>query len=263
MTSFAAISTFNLGGLQVYGRRMVESFCWRWPREVTLHLYSEGWGADELLAYSQPLPAALSRLAAETCVIGDLAPASSWLSDFKTRHQGRTFRDFRWDAVRFSHKVAAVCHAARTIDADVMIWLDGDIFTHSDVALDDLDGLRPRDGEWISWLYRKSMYPECGFYMLDLKHPRHEEMIATLEAMYAQDLLFGLSEYHDSYVLQHVVEASRIAWRSLSGVGGVTTHPLINGPLGQWFDHLKGNRKRLGRSKASDLKVARTEGYWR
>jgi hypothetical protein len=40
-------------------------------------------------------------------------------------------------------------------------------------------------------------------------------------------------------------------------------HPLINSQWGAWLDHLKGGRKKLGRSKREDLKVHRTEAYWR
>ncbi|MEJ6845091.1 hypothetical protein V3589_02560 [Sinorhizobium fredii] len=247
MTDFAAISTFNAAGLELYGRRMVVSFHEHWPAEVPLRVYSEGW--DFLDCWGPEN--------------FNLSAASPWLDEFKARHGHRTFKDFRWDAVRFSHKVAAVCHAARNIDCDVLIWLDGDIVTHANLSIEDLEGLRPRDDEWISWLYRQNMYPECGFYMLDRRHPQHEAMIASFEAMYMQDLLYGLAEYHDSYVLRHVVEAARVPWRSISGKGGETSHPLINGPLGQWFDHLKGRRKREGRSRPGDLKVARSEGYWK
>jgi hypothetical protein len=38
---------------------------------------------------------------------------------------------------------------------------------------------------------------------------------------------------------------------------------LINSEWGAWLDHLKGGRKNLGRSKREDLKVHRTEAYWR
>jgi hypothetical protein len=40
-------------------------------------------------------------------------------------------------------------------------------------------------------------------------------------------------------------------------------HPLINSEWGAYLDHLKGDRKTTGRSKLSDLKVKRTEAYWR
>jgi len=37
---------------------------------------------------------------------------------------------------------------------------------------------------------------------------------------------------------------------------------LINSEWGAYLDHLKGSRKKTGRSLPSDLKVNRTEAYW-
>ena len=242
---FGAVSTFNREGLDLYGRRMMASFRRNWPVEVALTVYAEGWQG----------PAGLATV--------DLLAASPWLAAFKARHARRRFRDYRWDAVRFSHKVAALCHAASVSDADVLIWLDGDIVTHARVSIDDLAGLAPKGEEWIAWLDRVRMHPECGFYMLNCRHSRHRQMMEAFERMYRDDALFGLREWHDSYVLQQVVAQSGIVAKSLSGAGARTTHPLVNGPLGRWFDHLKGGRKLTGKSMPSDLKVARTEGYWR
>jgi hypothetical protein len=39
-------------------------------------------------------------------------------------------------------------------------------------------------------------------------------------------------------------------------------HPLINCEWGAYIDHLKGKRKRDGRSKLKDLVVQRKEAYW-
>ena len=44
-----------------------------------------------------------------------------------------------------------------------------------------------------------------------------------------------------------------------TGGGG---HPLINGVLGKWLDHMKGVRKNEGRSRQKDIMVNRTESYW-
>lgn len=242
---FLAISTFNTQGLGLYGRQMMNSFHRHWPDTVPLRVYSEGWRSTEPQA-----------------AVIDLIEASPWLAGFKARHAGRKFRDYRWDAVRFSHKVAAICHAARTSSADVLIWLDGDIVTHAQPSLADLEALAPKGDEWIAWLDRVRLHPECGFYMLNCRHPRHAEMIAAFEAMYTDDRLFRLREHHDSFVLQHVVQSSRIKAKSLSGAGYRTSHVLVNSPLGKFFDHLKGNRKREGRSPRADLRVARSEEYW-
>jgi len=244
---FLAVSTFNRAGLDLYGRRMLASFHQEWPKEAAMRVYSEGWDCFDAWG-----PA-----------VADLAGTSPWLAAFKSRNADRTFKDFRWDGVRFAHKVAAVCHAARQTDVDVLIWLDGDIFTHAPVTMTDLEALAPAGDEWISWLDRTAMYPECGFYMLNCRHENHLRFIAAFEAMYATDALYDLAEYHDSFVLQQVVAREGAVTKSLSGAGRSTSHPLVNGPLGQWFDHLKGPRKREGRSRPGDLKVSRQEGYWR
>ena len=51
--------------------------------------------------------------------------------------------------------------------------------------------------------------------------------------------------------------------RPSSGNSTGEGHPLINSDWGAWLDHLKGERKSLGRSKREDLKVLRTESYWK
>ena len=241
---FAAITTFNREGLELYGRKMVSSFRKYTPREVRFRVYTEGWS----------LGAGFEER--------DLLTSSPWLDAFRTRHAGRTVPDLRWDAVRFSHKVAALCHAARDIEADCLIWIDGDVVLHAPILLDDLADLAPKGDEWIAWLDRDRNYPECGFYMLNTRHGRHRETIASFESMYLNDRLFDLEQFHDSWVLWKLVEALGLEAKSLSGEGRATAHPFVNGPLGAWFDHLKGPRKSEGRSRQSDLKRARAEAYW-
>lgn len=243
---FHAVSTFNREGLELYGNRMIESFNKNWPEEVgKLTVYAEGW----------------DRVGHDIRIV-DLLETVPWLTKFKEKHANRRFRDYRWDAVKFAHKVAAVCHAASTTQADILIWLDGDIITHSPIKLEDLRKLAPVSNEWISWLDRRRLHPECGFYMLNCKHPSHQGLIDYFVQLYTEDKLFKLRETHDSFVLQHVVRSTKTWAKSLSGDGVKTSHPMINGPLGQWFDHLKGERKKEGKSRERDLKVKRVEEYW-
>jgi hypothetical protein len=57
---------------------------------------------------------------------------------------------------------------------------------------------------------------------------------------------------------------SRCLWYDWSaGLFKGEGHPLINSAWGAYLDHLKGDRKTAGRSKLSDLKVKRTEAYWK
>jgi len=254
MPSFSAVSTFHKAGLEQYGRRMMATYAEHWPSEVPLTVYAEGWEGP-----------------VEGAEVRDLLASSPWLAAFKARHKdnadahGRAGGRYSFlrDAVRFSHKIAAVTAASQASEADYLIWVDGDVVTHSPVSVEDFEGLAPGDGEWISWLWRDHTYPECGFYILDCRHPRHAEMMIRLRMIYETGAVFALPQTHDSFVLAELVKRHKIRWKSLSGPKGEKTmHPLINGPLGSWLDHLKGPRKTQKRSNASDLKVARTEAHW-
>ena len=87
----------------------------------------------------------------------------------------------------------------------------------------------------------------------------------------ADNGIFKLIEWHDSFVFGHVLEKSKSRTTIIltiqniynktakTGGGG---HPLINSVLGNYFDHMKGARKTLGKSKRSDLINVRGEKYW-
>jgi hypothetical protein len=87
----------------------------------------------------------------------------------------------------------------------------------------------------------------------------------------AENGMFLLTEWHDSYIFGEVLKmfnqfpshdysADMYLREAKSGGGG---HPLINGPLGKWIDHMKGGRKDKGKSDKKDIMVNRTEDYWK
>ena len=89
----------------------------------------------------------------------------------------------------------------------------------------------------------------------------------------AENGIFKLEEWHDSYVFGHILNnilphnpagldysAEMYLREAKTGGGG---HPLINGPLGKFMDHMKGGRKDSGKSLPKDLMVNRSEDYWR
>src|SRR5690606_17035676 len=197
----------------------------------------------------------------------DLYTDAPWLAEFKARHTdpryrgGHHGRDYRHDAVRFSHKVAAIGAAAADADCDVLVWMDADIVTHAPVTTAWLDSLFPPPAV-VAWLDRERVYPECGFLMFRM--PEARPVIRTIVKAYRGGAIFALPEWHDSYVIQHYVQKSRVPVHSLSGPARrYHGHPFVNSPLGAVMDHLKGaSRKRNGRSLPTDLKVPRPEPYW-
>lgn len=246
-----AVTTFNVEQYGAYGSRMLSTFRRHW-RGIPLVVYAEGF---------DPLPEDESSIR-----YLDLNESSDWLAKFKqdaTLHPApKGAKDYKFAAARFSHKIAALTAADRCTSADYLIWLDGDIVAHAPFGLTELEPFLPAV-EWVSWLDRQSTHVECGFYIINRRHERHAEAMSKLESQYRDQTLYALPEWHDSYVLQHVVQSNSIPAKSISGRGRSTHHPLVNGPLGKYLDHLKGDRKKTGKSFRNDLVIPRREAYWR
>lgn len=257
---YTVCTTFNQEGYNVYGRRMIETFVNTWPHDVELLVYVEGFE--------------LSSPAANVRVL-DLAQHSPELVAFKNKWQhvpkanGFPFPDagkkaFKWQAVRFSHKVYAIFHAAKLVTSDWLIWMDGDMVCHSAIDHAQLSKFFPNGAE-LCFAGRSNKYTECGLYGMRLTSSAVQAWLAEFQRMYddADHGIFTLSEWHDSFVFDAVRQRHsllEINWSAdlVKGEG----HPLINCEWGAYIDHLKGQRKQAGRSKAKDLLVSRTESYW-
>ena len=274
----AVVTTFHGDGLEKYAQRMINTFCDNWPAEVILHLYPENCNpairnhnhvtlkrleeVEELMAFKntwQGVPKANGDVSAD--------PVRSLRKD--------AGKGFKWHAVRFAHKVYAIFDCARTTDADILIWMDADTICHSPITIQDLYRMIPADSE-LCYLGRKGKYSECGLYAMNLRSPNVQAFLKEFQRVYdqAEQGIFQLAEWHDSFVFDAVrvkfPQMKQLDWaahlhdiRPTLGSSQGEGHPLINSEWGAWLDHLKGSRKKLGRSKREDLKVRRTEAYWR
>lgn len=254
------VSTASERGYQQYGVRFLKSFDAFWPKNTRLLFYVSGYSLD----------LSLNSVRLE---LHDLQE-STWLADFKKRHgshpaaHGRSPGriGYRWDAVKFSHKVAAILAADSICTTSHLLWLDADIVTHAMVSEDTWKQWRP-DPAWLSWLDRspKAMhYPECGFLLFNRQHPEHFKALLAMQTFYQFDVIFSLPETHDSFVWKTVVERGKFLVRDLSERGYEYQHVLVHSPLGAYLDHCKGDRrKQIGRTPASELRFKRDEDYWR
>jgi len=228
--TFDAVTTYADRHWNEYAHRCVETF-------------RKHWGSTQLRTYNDQA----------------LEDASDWLPEFKLRHSHLPTYNYRFDAIRFAHKVAAIQLAFRVGHGDVLIWIDADCVTHSPVTAAWLSGLLG-DADF-GYLRRAKKYSETGFMMIR-RNPKGAELVAEVVRLYRTDRLFNLPEWHDCMAIDSVREETGIRSVSLSGDAEATGHPLVNGPLGACLDHLKGKRKSAGRSHKSDLMRPRTEGYW-
>jgi len=251
---YHVVTTMNAAGWEQHGRRMARSFVERWPDSICLTVYAEGFEPDVSGLSIRDLPL--------------------WLDEFKARHKGDPRLngqiggryDFRFDLVKFSHKVAALTDFGLTANDGVMIWLDADTYFHADVTVEFLKTLFP-EPSYIAWLERQGGFPETGFVMFRAAHPAHGKFMAALRDLYVTGEVVRQKEWHDAFLIWELGKALVARGEippvaNLSGHAWCTSHPAINGPLGAVWDHCKGPRKQEGKSRRRDLVRPRPEPYW-
>jgi len=265
---YTVVTTFNAAGHEKYGRRMIETFLQTWPQDVVLKVYAEGCTVKQtapnlevydLESASAPLVAFKKKWRNVPKANGDVA-ADPVRSKRKDAGKG-----FKWHAVRFAHKVYAIFHAANTCSTEWLIWMDADMVCHSPMTVEKLSQFFP-DSTDLCFAGRSKKFTECGLYGMHLTEPAVRSWLAEFQLMYdeAELGIFTLAEWHDSYVFDAV--RKRHALRELNWTAHLQMgegHPLINCEWGAYIDHLKGERKSLGRSRSSDIKVTRKESYWK
>lgn len=261
--NYTVCTTFNAAGYEKYGKRMIQTFLQNWPKNVELLVYAEDCSVTE---------------SAPNLKVFDLNSASPDLVSFKQRWRGvpkangdvsqdpiRCKRKdggkgFKWDAVRFSHKVYAIFAAAKVCSGDYLIWMDADMVCHSPISMEFLHSMLSGD---VCFLGRPGKYTECGLYAINLKTTAGQAFLQRFQEFYNRDTIFEFAEWHDSFVFDQVrvsVPCQETDWAAPLGPG--IGHPLINSAWGAYLDHLKGSRKDTGRSKIKDLRVKREERYW-
>jgi hypothetical protein len=249
---------------------MIDTFCVNWPQEITLHLYPEKCN-PAIRDHSRVTLTDLDSVTALTAFKEKwkgVPKANGNVSADPIRSKRKdSGKGFKWDAVRFAHKVYAIFHCAQNTDADILVWMDADTICHSPVSITQLNNLIPQDKD-LCFLGRRGKYSECGLYSMNLRSPKTQLFLKQFQHFYddAENGIFKLDEWHDSFVFDAVRVKFRNQLREFNWSAGIVKgegHPLINSEWGAYLDHLKGDRKDQGKSKKTDLVKLRTEQYWR
>jgi len=277
MPKYVVVTTFNAKGYEQYAQKFLKTFSEHWPSSVELWVYTENCNIGEKFHNLKLLD--LHLVSPEIVKFKnqwkDVPKANGDVSTDPVRSRRRDAgKGFKWDAVRFSHKVYSIFHCASNSQADILIWMDADMICHSPINIEQINRLIPEDKD-LCYLGREGKYPECGLYSLNLKRNSVQMFLKEFQRMYdqAESGIFELEEWHDSFVFEEVRKKfpnlNSLSWSArLNDIRPHRTssqgegHPLINTDWGGYLDHLKGSRKILGKSNSLDLKVKRTEAYW-
>ena len=268
MKEITVVTTFHKPGLDVYAQNFLNSFHKYVDKRVKMIAYAEDCNPIN------PDPNQITIVDHHTKLPKLVFFKECWRNDPRANGQGPDMKradakkKFKWDAIRFANKVYAVLDAARTCGSDILIWMDADTIVHNKMPLEFFENFIPND-VFLSYAGRGGKYTECGWYSMNLKHVYALPFFNEFERMYedAENGIFKEKEWHDSYIFDVVrkwheskfdVKNNDYAKGLIKGEG----HPIINTELGAYIDHMKGARKAAGRSKASDLKIKRTEEHW-
>jgi len=275
--SISVVTTFHKPGYNEYGKRMIKTFLENWPSDIKLYVYAE----DCVIEESAP-----------NLIVKDLHQSSPELVAFKEKWKnipkanGDVTNDpvrskrkdsgkgFKWNAIRFAHKVYSIFACAKECNTEWLMWMDADTICHSPITQKDLGRMLPGKQD-LCYLGRRGKYSECGLYAMHLTQPETVNFLKEFQLVYdyADQGIFQMAEWHDSFVFdevrkrfpnlkQHNWAAHLADLRPRPGMSTGEGHPLINSDWGAWLDHLKGGRKKTGKSHRDDLKVPRPEPYW-
>ncbi len=283
-----AVTTFNQRGYEQYGRRMINTFVQFWPEDMRLIVISEDpldiQSSERVIFYDYDTvsPEGVHFKAKFT----NFSQAHGIMNAFEMRdalpllekrelreddsieiytaYNGKdvlpknlpAYYDYRFDAIRFSHKVFSIFAVSRMYDIDHLFWIDGDTYTHKKIDQRFFDETDPGDS-YLSYLGRSDDHSECGFLIFNQRHPVQETFLPQMTAEYLNGDVFLLPEWHDSFIWDihrvHYQKTQGVTSRNISIMAEGDEHPFINSILGEYMDHLKGNQRKVeGKSFDSD-----------
>lgn len=267
--TLTVITGWSPSGWEQYGRQFFDTFDQFWPEDVDLIVYGESPVGPLLVNHRMQ-----KRLVTGRSVTFTPLSAIRGCMEFLARHDpqgpaGGCKRlpqhhwkeravaagyNWRFDAWKFCRQAFIPLHAALTVvqQRRFLCWLDGDVVTQSRVASSRvITDLLPT-GKVIAYLGREPKHPDIAFQLYDLEAERAGlaamGFLREFSQLYETDEVFRLPEWHSAYVWRHALRTSGLLSIAHNLTPNGSGHVWHQSPLRAWGDHLKGDRKKRGKS---------------
>ena len=263
----AFISSMNKSLFEQYGERFLDEFNKCASNEIKLYLIFEGEFPKNLKSYNNTEIIPLNSIRHKNFIkkFGKLRDAKGLrMHEFTENGQKKVkfYFDIRWDAIRFSYKPFSIYQSLEhvPVDLDCLIWTDSDLRCKKKFYPNDMKEFLPQNKDIMSYLGRKDTYSECGFLGFNLRNNLTKDFIDRIIEIYETGEIFSLNQWHDSFIWDHVriefTNQKNGNFKNISGGAYEKAHVYINTKLGEFFDHLKGpKRKELGNSFDEDYNI--------
>lgn len=231
---YAACTSFNREGYELYGRKFLTSFVKYW--DIPLVVWYEGEKPDivhDNIEYYN----LLSEPEVDGFIKENDLPACHGVIG---RKEGGIVTNYRFQSVKFGKKVLALTKFPTNVDW--WIWIDADVVTKKKVTKAFLETVC-QNNSLISYLGRKDWdHSECGFVCYRTGHPVVRTFLSKLRDTYLSGDVYAMREWHDSYVfdcLRKQFSEWEWAFDNISfGVPG--NHVWPETILGEYMEHNKG-----------------------
>lgn len=241
--TIAVITTFPNNSIDIYAKRMVQSFAQFWPKKIPLLVQlDDDLIAQQVLSYCRPQDAV----------------AVGWIkehADFIQRNKSKDDpQNYRFQPTRFCHKIFAINKALDSIIMQkqagglaprYLVWMDADVITQRPVTFQEIEACLPAVGDTVSTLCRKDWpHSECGWLAFDLENGGDKIIRALLDA-YLSDRILKEEQQHDSWMFDVLVKELGIKVTNLTkDAPGLDVWQYS--PMGQWSIHYKGPQAKAG-----------------
>ena len=240
---FEVVTTFHQEKHNYFSDKMLETYDRFWSKEINLYAYVEK-------------PKNNYNFGNNIKII-NFDSISEDFNFFEFNYKNKEMlapdNSYRYQAVRFAHKIYAIKSHLKNCKANYLIWLDSDIITINNVNTKFLKKFTNKD-IYFSYLGRQylNFHSEAGFMVFNLKNEFHLKFWNEISKMYDNGKLFNEKEWHDSYIFDVVrskLENENMKCLNIPSLGlvkGKNVYEVLdNSLLGQSLKHLKGNRKGL------------------
>lgn len=234
------VTGWNVPSYNALGRQFENTFIKYWPKDVDLIIFRDWEKCDGLAGF-------LSFFKDNKHANGRL-PVKGWKP--RDIQSGYTFK---FDAVKFAPQMFVMETVAKDLpDGDIIAWFDCDVVSYRPIPPDFIESLIG-DSD-IVFLGREPKHSEIGFWAVRLSQ-QTRRFLSGLADWYRDRTIFGLDEWHSAFVFDATRKKYVSDLRQRDLTPGGRGHVWFKCPLGDYTDHLKGDRKKIGYSKERMRKI--------
>lgn len=240
MRSFAAVTTMNKDYYDNIGHDMLDSFQKYWPQDINLYVYTEGFDLPKMQSNIKTID-----------LFGAVGNRLQAYLDWRGQHHTR----------KFSYKAYAWIAATETLREDILVYLDADTETKTNVPKMFLENLIPND-TLLTYMYARATgvdstghekffdNAETCIYFFNQQHWYAKEFMRRYTEIYetreiANSDVFRKS--HDTWVIADCVRRATLKGAKINNLHPDRDRrtPLKVTVLQEYFSHYKGKSKFL------------------